>query len=156
MEEDLNQNEEETKEEAEEETENETDEEPNSINRLNINNIINLVKTTIYNALFNYFDTLPNSILLASILDPRFKRMKGWPEEEKERTITLLKSEYVYFKNKKLLKSNHESKLKEKMISNFKLRLFEEEEEIINDNEINHYLDRLRIPQANRNADLFK
>ncbi|CAG8697883.1 7564_t:CDS:1 [Racocetra persica] len=109
MEEDLNQNEEETKEEAEKETKDETDEETNSINRPNINKIINLVKTTIYNTPFNYFDSPPNLILLASILDPRFKRMKGWPEEEKARTITLLRSEYVYFKNKELLKSNHES-----------------------------------------------
>ncbi|CAG8803885.1 18508_t:CDS:1, partial [Racocetra fulgida] len=146
-------------------TEEETEEETyNSINRPNIMKIINLVKNIIYDALFNYFDSSPNSVLLASILDHRFKKMKGWPEEEKERAITLLKSEYTIFKNEERLNYSQESSNKnkyyfkdhkKKTISNFKLRLFEDEE-IINEDEIDHYLDKFRTPQANSKEDLFK
>ncbi|CAG8825353.1 22415_t:CDS:2, partial [Gigaspora margarita] len=75
--------------------------------------------------LFHYFDSPPNSVLLASILDPRFKKMKGWSEDNKERAIRLLSSEYAYIINKESLNSsqepNNKNKLKEKMISNFKL-----------------------------------
>ncbi|CAG8566223.1 24919_t:CDS:2, partial [Cetraspora pellucida] len=102
-------------------------------------------------------------VLFASILDPRFKKMKGWPEEEKEKTITLLRSEYTLFKNDELLNREsgnknryHFKEPKEKTISNFKSRLFEEEEEKINDDdEIDCYL-RFQTPQANSDKDLFK
>ncbi|CAG8848529.1 28650_t:CDS:1, partial [Gigaspora margarita] len=85
---------------------------------------------TIYNTLYNYFDSSPNSVLLASILDPRFKKIKGWPEEEKERTIALLRSEYTFFKNDELLNRESGNKNRyyfkepnEKTISNFKSHL---------------------------------
>ncbi|CAG8686845.1 9811_t:CDS:2, partial [Dentiscutata heterogama] len=126
----------------------ETEKTDSSINRPNFTKTINLVKNAIYDALYNYFDSPPNSVLLASILDPRFKKMKRWPEEEKERTITLLRSEYTLFKNDELLNREsgnknryHFKEPKEKTISNFKSRLFEEEEEEINDDdEIDCYL----------------
>ncbi|CAG8839445.1 31960_t:CDS:2, partial [Gigaspora margarita] len=107
-------------------------------------------------------EKINNSVLLASILDPRIKKMKGWPEKVKERTIALLRSEYAYIKNKESLNSsqepNNKNKLKEKMISNFKLYLFEEEKEekIISNDEINNYLDRFQTLQANSNENLFK
>ncbi|CAG8847451.1 33774_t:CDS:2, partial [Gigaspora margarita] len=122
--------EEETNDDAKKETEDETEKEIDSTNRPNITKIINLVKNTIYNALFNYLDSPPDSVLLASIIDPRFKKMKGWSEEDKKRAITLLRSEYAYIKNKESLNK-------------------EEEEEIINNDEINNYLDRFWTPQAN-------
>src|SRR5690242_9788557 len=84
--------EEETKKKANEETDEENDEKIDYINRPNITKVVNLVKNTIYDVLLNYFDSSPNLVLLASILDPRFKKMKGWPEEEKEKAITLLRS----------------------------------------------------------------
>ncbi|CAG8691931.1 16253_t:CDS:2, partial [Dentiscutata heterogama] len=68
---------------VEEETEeeginNDTDsEEVDEPTRPNIDKTIKLVKNTIYNALFKYFDNLPDSALLASLLGPRFKKMKG-------------------------------------------------------------------------------
>ncbi|CAG8481394.1 16702_t:CDS:2 [Cetraspora pellucida] len=147
--------EEETKKKTEEKTEKKAD---NSINRPNITKIVNLVKNTLYDALCNYFDSLPNLVLFASILDPRFKKMKEWLEEEKERVITLLRSEYTLFKDEELLNNSYEfnnknryhlKERKEKTNNNFKLHLFEEEEEIINEDEINFYLDRFRTPQAN-------
>ncbi|CAG8794672.1 23458_t:CDS:2, partial [Gigaspora margarita] len=78
---------------------------------------------------------IDNSVLLASILDPRIKESLNSSQEP-----------------------NNKNKLKEKTISNFKLRLFEEEEEeeIINNDEINNYLDRFQTPQANSNENLFK
>ncbi|RIB26546.1 hypothetical protein C2G38_2163077 [Gigaspora rosea] len=160
--EELNQEKEETNEKVKEETEDKTEEETNSNNRPNISKVINLVKNTIYDALFNYFDSLPDSVLLASILDPRFKKMKEWPEEDKERAIALLRSEYAYIKDEESLnisqESNNKNKLKEKMINNFKLCLFEEEkeEEIINYDEISTYLDRFRTPQAYSDEIPFK
>ncbi|CAG8734367.1 26636_t:CDS:2, partial [Dentiscutata erythropus] len=85
----------ETKEEdINDDTDNEEVDEPT---RPNIDKIIKLVKNSIYNALFNYFDTPPDPALLASLLDPRFKRIKEWSENEKERAISLLTSEYNLF-----------------------------------------------------------
>ncbi|CAG8837681.1 3266_t:CDS:1, partial [Racocetra persica] len=74
----------------EEETEEDIDDDTNSeeVNkptRPNIDKTIKLVKNTIYNALFKYFDTPSNPALLASLLDPRFKKIKGWSENEKEK-----------------------------------------------------------------------
>ncbi len=40
-----------------------------------INIIINLVKKVIYNALFDYFNTSSKAVLLASLLDSRFKKI---------------------------------------------------------------------------------
>ncbi|CAG8834400.1 24670_t:CDS:1, partial [Gigaspora margarita] len=86
--------------------------------------------------------------LLTSILDSRFKKIKGWQEEEKEKAIALLRSEYTFSKNKKHLNHNQEStnknrnyfKNKENTISDFKSCLFEkEEEEIINKDKIVYY-----------------
>ncbi|CAG8812584.1 30838_t:CDS:2, partial [Gigaspora margarita] len=122
-----------------------------------------LIVNAIYDALYNYFDFSPNSVLFASILDSRFKKMKGWPKEEKERTITLLRSEYTFFKkNNKLLNREfgnknryHFKKSKEKTINNFKSCLFEEEKEINDDNEIDYYF-KFRILQANSDKDSFK
>ncbi|CAG8682999.1 37786_t:CDS:2 [Gigaspora margarita] len=121
----------ETKKEANKEINEKTDEKINYINRPNITKIVNLVKNTIYNTLLNYFNFIPNSVLLASILDPRFKKIKGWQKEEKEKAIALLRSEYTFLKNKKHLNHNQ---------NNFKSYLFEKEEkEIINKDEIDHY-----------------
>ncbi|CAG8665967.1 13658_t:CDS:2, partial [Dentiscutata erythropus] len=124
----LNQEEEETDEKAEEETEDKTEEETDSSTiRPNITKIINSVKNTIYNALFKYFDSSSHFVLLASILDPRFKKIKEWPKEDKERAIALLRSEYTYIKDEESLNTSQESntknKPKEKTISNFKLYL---------------------------------
>ncbi|CAG8814968.1 20775_t:CDS:2, partial [Gigaspora margarita] len=103
--------EEETDEEVGEETEDETEEETDSTNRPNISKVINLVKKTIYDALFNYFNSLPDSFLLASSLDPRFKKINGWPKEDKERAIALLRSEYAYIKDEKSLNTNSDKNL---------------------------------------------
>ncbi|CAG8822645.1 16998_t:CDS:2 [Cetraspora pellucida] len=123
MREELDQKKEKIREETEKETEKETKEKTekeadNSINRPNITKIINLVKNTLYDALCNYFDSLPNSVLLAN--------------EE------LLNNSY---------KSNNKNRYhlkgcKVKTNNNFKLHLFEEEEKIINKDEIDFYLDR--------------
>ncbi|CAG8775128.1 5607_t:CDS:1, partial [Racocetra persica] len=133
--EDLDQEEEkigeETEEKTKEETEEETEEESNnSINRPNIIKIGNLVKNIIYDALCNYFDSPPNLVLLASILNPRFKKIKNWLEEKKEKAITLLRSKYTLFKDEELSNNSQESNNKnsyhfkghkEKTNSNFKL-----------------------------------
>ncbi len=50
-------------------------------NTYHINIIINLIKKAIYDALFDYFNTPPKAALLASLLDLRFKKIHGWPEE---------------------------------------------------------------------------
>ncbi|CAG8753000.1 4779_t:CDS:1, partial [Funneliformis caledonium] len=64
-----------------------------------INNIINSVKKAIYDVLFEYFNSPPKITVLASLLDSRFKKMYGWPEEVREITISLLKREYHLLKN---------------------------------------------------------
>ncbi|CAG8450280.1 18177_t:CDS:2 [Cetraspora pellucida] len=51
-------------------------EEVNKPIRPNIDKTIKLVKNTIYNTFFKYFNNLPNLALLTSLLDPKFKKMK--------------------------------------------------------------------------------
>ncbi|CAG8499577.1 8610_t:CDS:2 [Cetraspora pellucida] len=108
--------EEETEKETEEETKEETEKETNnSINRPNITNIINLVKNTIYNTLCNYFNSLSNSVLFVSILDPRELLNNSQESSNKNR---------YHFKGHK-----------EKPNNNFKLHLFKKNKKI-NENEV--------------------
>lgn len=131
-------------------------------NKPNVKQIINSVKKSIYDALFNYFDTPPDAALLASLLDPRFKKMRGWLEEEQERAIALLKLEYQLFKGKELSVINQRNErintARNYSSGGFKSRLFgDDEDEIIDDNEeVNCYIDRIRTPQANRTVDPFQ
>ncbi|CAG8537510.1 4684_t:CDS:2, partial [Racocetra fulgida] len=145
-------------EDIDDDTNDDTDNEVDKPKKPNIVKIIKLVKNTIYDALFKYFDSLPDSVLLASLLDPRFKKMKGWLENEKEKAIALLKSEYTLFMNEKDLNiqesNNHQNNFfEDRTINynrNFKSCLFDDDEnEIISENEVDHYLNRIRTPQAN-------
>lgn len=132
--------------------------------RPNIKQIINSIKKLIYDALFNYFDIPPDAALIASLLDPRFKKMRGWQEEEQERAISLLKLEYQLFKSKELLVVNQRNKrtntIRSHSIGGFKSRLFgdedEDQDEVIDNNEVDCYIDRIRTPQANQNVDPFQ
>src|SRR3954454_5935710 len=72
--------------------------------QIDIEAIINSIKEEICNALYHYFDNPPNATILASILDPRSKQMHGWPEELKEKVISLLRSEYRKERQEELLK----------------------------------------------------
>src|SRR5215469_11526667 len=60
----------------------------------NIDSIINLIKKEFYNSLFNYWDDPPNSTLLASLLDPRFKMMYKWSSKLQRIARNLLNEEY--------------------------------------------------------------
>ncbi|CAG8684949.1 13445_t:CDS:2, partial [Racocetra persica] len=115
-------------------TEDETEEEPeikdiddntnditdNEVDKSKKPNIYKLVKNTIYDALFKYFDFLPDSVLLASLLDPRFKKMKRWLENEKEKAIALLKSEYTNEKDLNTQESsNHQNNFFEDRTINY-------------------------------------
>src|SRR5205085_2679994 len=62
-----------------------------------IGSIINLIKKEFYNSLFDYWDNPPDSTLLASLLDPRFKIMYRWPSELQEIAKNLLNEEYKEF-----------------------------------------------------------
>jgi hypothetical protein len=53
----------------------------------NINKIINLIRKSIYNVLFNYFDSPSDAVLIASLLDSRFKKMKGWLDNDKKKQL---------------------------------------------------------------------
>jgi hypothetical protein len=98
-------------------------------NRPNIKQIINSVKKSIYDAFFNYFDTPPDAALLASLLDPQFKKIRGWLEEEQERAIALLKLKYQLLKGKKLLVINQRSNRTDINCRWFKSHLFRDKED---------------------------
>jgi hypothetical protein len=139
------------------------DEQIANSNRPNIKQIINSVKKSIYDTLFNYFDTPPDAALLASLLDPWFKKMRGWLEEEQEQAIALLKLEYQLLRGKELLVINQRSNRTDtagnySTAGGFKSRLFgdEEDEEVDNDDEVKCYINRIRTSQANRNVDPFQ
>jgi hypothetical protein len=125
----------------------------------NINRIINLVRKSIYNALFNYFDSPPDAVLIASLLDPRFKKMKGWLDNDKEKAIALLRSEYYMLKSRDELSDQRViSSTKNNQASGFKLRLFgdDDDDDLMNEDEVDRYLDRIRTPQANSVIDPFQ
>ncbi|CAG8673273.1 42623_t:CDS:2, partial [Gigaspora margarita] len=69
--------------------------------------MLSLIYPTIQVLKYNYIvveeEIDEDSVLLASILDSRFKKMKGWPEEDKERAIALLRLEYAYIKDEESL-----------------------------------------------------
>ena len=88
------------------------------------NVIVNSIKKAIYNALFHYFDTPPKAALLASLLDPRFKRMHGWPDETKQSAISSLKEEYLLLKNKEVIVIQRNTRPNTFQTGGFKSRLF--------------------------------
>ncbi len=107
-------------------------------NAYRINIIINLVKKAIYNALFDYFNTPPKAALLASLLDSRFKKMRGWPEEVRQNAISLLKEEYLLLKDKETTTIQGDTRDARSIYQTggFKSRLFGfEEVDEINDGE---------------------
>ncbi|GBB98494.1 hypothetical protein RclHR1_03240019 [Rhizophagus clarus] len=141
------------------------DDEQNSINSINsidkqvdITAIINSIKEEIYNALYNYFDNLPNATILASILDPRSKQMHEWPEELKEKTISLLRSEYKKEKQESSLKEMHTNTLQ----ANHKDKTFAScvfgfpRSQIPIYEELFYYLDEIKTPQVFPEIDPFE
>ncbi|CAG8493117.1 4633_t:CDS:2 [Rhizophagus irregularis] len=89
-----------------------------------IDTIINSIKKSIYDALFYYFDSPPKFALLASLLDSRFKKMRGWPEEVREAAISLLKEEYQLLKNQAAATPQKTNMKHNYQIGGFKSRLF--------------------------------
>ena len=73
------------------------EESPTPLSPNDIGSIINLIKKEFYNSLFDYWDNPPDSTLLASLLDPRFKIMYRWPSELQEIAKQLLNEEYKKF-----------------------------------------------------------
>ena len=120
-----------------------------------INNIINSVKKAIYDALFEYFNSPPEIAVLASLLDSRFKKMYGWPEEVREMAISSLKKEYHLLKNEETVMPQINSR-NNYPTGGFKSRLFGSYEIDENDDEINCYLDNFRTPQAIPEMDPFQ
>jgi hypothetical protein len=125
----------------------------------NLKDTVNLIKEEIYNALYYYFDNPPNATILASLLDPRSKQMNGWPEELKEKTISLLQSEYKKEKQKEPSKetnTNTNSQPKHQCKS-FATRVFglpQSQTPIYE--EFSYYLDEIKTPQAVPEVDPFE
>jgi hypothetical protein len=126
----------------------------------NINRIINLVKESIYDALFNYFDSPPDAVLIASLLDPRFKKMKGWLNNDKKKVIALLRSEYYMLKDDEISDQREVrimNNTKNNQTSGFRSHLFgDDDEDLMDEDEVDRYLDRIRTSQANSIIDPFQ
>src|SRR3954454_18213602 len=106
--------------------------------------IINYVKKAIYNVLFNHFDAPPKTALVASLLDPRFKKMRGWPDEIQLSTISLLREEYLLIKDEETTDVT-QINTNTRFAGGFKSRLFGSDEvNDVDDDEINCYLDDIR------------
>jgi hypothetical protein len=121
-----------------------------------IGTIINYVKKSIYDALFHYFDSPPKFALLASLLDSRFKKMRGWPNEVRETAISLLKEEYQLLKSEEAATPQETNMMHSYPIGGFKSRLFGLDEKDESDDELNCYLDNIRTPQAPSETDPFQ
>jgi hypothetical protein len=128
--------------------------------QINILAIIDSIKEEIYNALYDYFDNPPNATILASILDPRSKQMHEWPEELKERTISLLRSEYKKEKQELLIETNPNTthiQANNNKCNTFASRVFGlPRSQIPIYEELSYYLDEIKTPQAFPEADPFE
>lgn len=126
--------------------------------QINIPAIVDSIKEEIYNALYDYFDDPPNATLLASILDPRSKQMHGWPEELKEKTSSLLRSEYKKEKQESLIESNTNTHIQVNHKCNtFASRVFGfSQSKIPIYEELTYYLDEIKTPQAFPEVDPFE
>ena len=112
-----------------------------------------MIKEEIYNALYDYFDNPPNATILASILDPRSKQMHGWPDELKEKTTSLLRSEYKEEKQEESLK---ETNTNTHFQVNQKCKTFAFLISLGLKEELSYYLDEIKTPQALPEVDLFE
>src|SRR5271170_3172758 len=127
--------------------------------QIDIKAIVNSIKEEIYNALYNYFDNPPDATILASILDPRSKQMHGWPEELKEKVISLLRSEYRKERQEELLKETNTNNNSQ---PNYKCKTFASrvfgipQTQIPIYEELSYYLDEIKIPQAFPDTDFFE
>ena len=98
-----------------------------------------------------------NSILLASLLDPRSKTMHDWPIELQTKTITLLKIEYEKFKEITTIEQVESSSNQQTKVKSFSSKIFGPSQSHLSGNdEINCYLDNIRIPSALPDMDPFK
>ena len=122
-----------------------------NIHHITSQTIINSIKKSIYDALFDYFNTPPKAALLASLLDSRFKKMHGWPNDIQNIAISSLKEEYWLIKDAEATTTQRNiNPIPIYPIGGFKSRLFgsNEIDEEYNDDEINCYLDNIKTPQA--------
>ena len=123
--------------------------------KIDVEAIINSIKEEIYNALYDYFDDPPNATVLASILDPRSKQMHGWPEESKEKTISLEYKEERQELLKETIKINNSQ-------PNYKCKTFASrvfglpQSQIPIYEEPSYYLDEIKTPQAFPDTDPFE
>src|SRR5438128_2691528 len=86
--------------------------------------IINSIKSAIYDALFNYWNALSNSVLLACLLDPRSKTMHDWPIELQTKTIALLRIEYENFKEREIIEQVEDSPNQQTTVKSFSSKIF--------------------------------
>ena len=125
--------------------------------QIDIEAIISSIKKEIYNALYYYFDNTPNATTLASILDPRSKQMHGWDEELKEKTISLLQSEYIKEKNLSKETNTNTNSQPKRQHKTFATRVFgflQSQSPVYE--EFSYYLDEIKTPQAFPEADPFE
>jgi hypothetical protein len=94
---------------------------------------------------------------LASLLDPRSKTMHDWPIELQTKTIALLRIEYENFKEKEIIEQVENPSNQQTIVKSFSSKIFGPSQSYLSNNdEINFYLDNIRIPPALPDMDPFK
>ena len=123
-----------------------------------IGSIINLIKREFYDSLFNYWDDPPDSTLLASLLDPRFKIMYRWPSELQEIAKNLLNEEYKEFnEDNEIPEQVSPEVIQSSDAQSFSNKVFgPSPSQAQSSNEISCYLDNIRTPQAPSDVDVFQ
>ena len=123
-----------------------------------IGSIINLIKREFYDSLFNYWDDSPDSTLLASLLDPRFKIMYRWPSELQEIAKNLLNEEYKEFnEDNEIPEQVSPEVIQSSDAQSFSNKVFgPSPSQAQSSNEISCYLDNIRTPQAPSDVDVFQ
>lgn len=122
--------------------------------------IINTIKKGIFDALFDYWNTPPDSTLLASLLDPRSKTMYGWSFELQEAAKLLLNLEYKEFKNNEIPEQAHQPTTTTQITptQSFASKIFGPPQTPLSstNNEVRYYLDNTNTPQAFPDIDIYQ
>ncbi len=115
-----------------------------------------MIKKGIFDTLFDYWNTLLDSTLLASLLDLRSKIMYSWFFELQEIAKLLLNLEYKKFKDDEIPEQVHHT-TPITSTQSFASRIFgsPQTQQLI-DNKIDYYLDNTRTPQALSDIDIFQ
>jgi hypothetical protein len=135
---------------------------PRNASTTNSQNVIKMLKETIYNSLVTYWDQPIMTGLLATLLDPRLKMLSNWDEKIQEKARTELTSQFNELINSNSAQSSSQINSLNKSSSvshqgSLYSSIFGKKSAIQKSvSELDHYLDPILTPIADDNVNPFE